>query len=286
MKNLKNLILVCALLPSGWMGISKAQMYCTPPQFKSGPYTGISLVKAGNINSSTNSNDGYRDYTSTAGVCAGNRGSTVNLTLECYYGPDMIGGFSGKVNVRVWIDWNGDYDFNDAGETAVAQELDCNGSTTSNPYTKGTYTISVPATAKTGLTRMRIYEDMLVEDGHEAPNPCGYNTGIGQHGEAEDYAFFVGHATGIQQTAQPLQVSLYPNPVTDRLYLQVSHASEPLEVVLFNLCGTELSRQKMNTTDTQTTIQVSELPAGIYLLQLFGSDARILHTIKWVKTEK
>jgi hypothetical protein len=70
----------------------------------------------------------------------------------------------------VWVDWNQDRDFDDAGEAIAV-----NGSPGAGPYTA---TISPPVNAVLGETRMRI---RVTKD--EIPQPCGRQV----YGEVEDY---------------------------------------------------------------------------------------------------
>ncbi|GEM_PF-673852 len=110
--------------------------------------------------------DGYADYSSiTTGVDAG---QTYSLTVEngSVYNSDDLG---------VWIDWNQDQDFDDAGENVVC-ESDNSG--------QGTFNITVPADAMTGNTIMRIRIKYYNAD---CGSPCGTTT----YGEVEDYTLIV-----------------------------------------------------------------------------------------------
>ncbi len=77
----------------------------------------------------------------------------------------------------VWIDWNKNCTFGDAGETYDLGQT---------PGTAGTFTLStnamVPAGASLGSTRMRVSERY-----NQNPGPCDVTT----YGEAEDYTVIV-----------------------------------------------------------------------------------------------
>jgi PKD repeat protein len=75
----------------------------------------------------------------------------------------------------IWIDWNKDADFSDAGETLVVT-----GTPGVGPYTAS---IIPPVNAAKGLTRMRI---RIMWTG--TLSPCGTAT----YGEVEDYSIYVG----------------------------------------------------------------------------------------------
>ena len=75
----------------------------------------------------------------------------------------------------IWIDWNHDYDFDDAGETITVS-----GTPGTGPYTAS---IVPPADAVKGMTRMRT---RITYTG--TVSPCGTTS----YGEVEDYSVYVG----------------------------------------------------------------------------------------------
>ncbi len=132
--------------------------YCSL-QGKIQKYEWIKTVKIGNfINTSGASK--YSDFT----------GKTISLAPGSNAQVSLIPGFSGKAYLeawRIWIDYNKDGDFNDAGELVF------------NGAKAGTTTgvIHVKSSAS-GTTRMRIAMQYK-----SAPPVCGLFT----YGEAEDY---------------------------------------------------------------------------------------------------
>lgn len=138
--------------------------YCVA-KGNSGPEA-ITKVQLGTINnSSTRDAAGYHDYTSLSTTIS--RGGSYALSV------DIIGYKEGdKDEVYAWIDWNQDNDFDDAGEAITVNK-------TSN--LKGTATITVPADAVLGNTRMRI------KVSYSSTTVCG---DFG-YGEVEDYTVTV-----------------------------------------------------------------------------------------------
>ncbi len=122
----------------------------------------ISSVQVGAAIKTSDANGGYADFTGTVFyVSQGNS-----------YGIELKPGFSsGTYNEswKVWIDFNQDKDFDDAGELVFSPAL--SSSTVSG-------SISIPTNALTGNTRMRISMK-----GDEAQSPCE----TFQYGEVEDY---------------------------------------------------------------------------------------------------
>jgi PKD repeat protein len=119
----------------------------------------IAGVEVGTMNN-TSGAAGYTDFTSV--TCDLNAGSTVNVTLT----P----GFSGSTYTeywKIWIDYNGDNDFEDAGEEVFSGS--------------GSSTVTGSFTVASGIdivTRMRV---SMKYAGY--PTPCESFT----YGEVEDY---------------------------------------------------------------------------------------------------
>jgi hypothetical protein len=107
--------------------------------------TAITLVNLNSINNATGKSNPYNDYTNFYTNVAQN--GTYNLTVNV----NTAGSYN--VYTMVWIDWNQDYDFDDANEeynlgTAYNTE---NGATSASPLS-----ITVPSNAILGNTRMRV----------------------------------------------------------------------------------------------------------------------------------
>ncbi len=283
MKRIHLLITIIVIFFSVFSNHVNAQTYCVPPKFLTGPYTGITNVKVGAINNNSNSIDGYVNYTASVGACTLSRGSTVNFSVTCYYDPGMVGGFTGNLNLRVWIDWNGDFDFNDAGEEALSKVVNCSGSTTSKPNTVASYTFTVPAGAVLGNTRMRVYEDMMPEDGHAVPTPCGYNSGIGQHGEAEDYKVIISNTSGTTEIEGNALINIYPNPATDYIHFDSEYSENIDQVNIFNAFGKLIQKVNADELLNQNAINISALPVGIYLVVIQNKEGKLISSSKFVK---
>ena len=126
----------------------------------------ISNVTVGTINNSS-ACDGYADYTAMSTDMVTGAGYGITVTIGNPYSSDKGG---------LWVDWNQDLDFDDAGE-AIVGPTDWAGS---GPYVA---TITPPPGAATGQTRMRV---RLQYSGGD-PLPCGSTS----YGEVEDYSINV-----------------------------------------------------------------------------------------------
>jgi hypothetical protein len=127
-------------------------------------YEWISNVNIGTINNtSTASTGGYGNYTNLSTNLA--KGSTATIRLTPTYASSTYTEY-----FKVYIDYNNDKDFDDAGENVY---------TSAGVTAAVTGTFTIPSTALTGTTRMRI----VMSDATIA-GPCTtFN-----YGEVEDYS--------------------------------------------------------------------------------------------------
>ena len=151
--------------------------------------------------------DGYGDFTGL---------STELNTLESYDITIKIGydGFPFNENIQVWIDFNQDGEFDVETETVIDLDEDV-----LNEYTG---TITIPADAKPGLTRMRIAIKWRGGADPSKPKPCG----TFDFGEVEDYC------VNITRTALPCFVpdgiALLDSPINDIAILEWNAATGAL----------------------------------------------------------
>ncbi len=127
-------------------------------------YEWISKVELGDINNTSGNDDGYGDYTSMS----------TELIADQSYAIALTPGFKGAAyneSWKVWIDYNRDGDFTDAGELVFEPSPNKN---------RVSGLIKIPIEAVSGMTLMRIA--MKYNGG--IPNSCGAYT----YGEVEDYA--------------------------------------------------------------------------------------------------
>jgi PKD repeat protein len=126
----------------------------------------ISNVTFNTINNTTTGTAGYNDYTSIS----------TTVTKSTAYTASMSCGSTGSwaENYWIFIDWNQDCDFTDTGESFDL-------GTTTGPGTR-TLSITIPATATTGATRMRTSLKYNAD-----PTSCETFS----YGEVEDYTLVI-----------------------------------------------------------------------------------------------
>lgn len=80
------------------------------------------------------------------------------------------------------------------------------------------------------------------------------------------------------------EISLYPNPAVSTLWVNIDNkiiVSDNISV--YNVIGNELDLQVKRSDDGKFMIDVSQLPAGYYLLVVENKDAQFARTIKFLK---
>lgn len=128
-------------------------------------------------NSSFNNDQGYDDYTKSVTPATLTFGATYTFSTTRSTNTNPM-------SRKVWIDWNIDGDFEDAGETVLYE------TTASTIYYSGTFKVPSIANSFEGKTRMRIGTSYSTD-----PNlPCGASSGVNNAnrlGEFEDYSIIL-----------------------------------------------------------------------------------------------
>ncbi len=151
---------------------------------------GIEGVYFNTINQNSNSNDAYTNYTSVSTTVI--KGSTFTLNVDANTrertGNWLFGYTYYRVYGKVWIDWNQN------GTFEIAERYDLG-----NRNTDGNLNINItiPTTALTGATRMRV---RVIDENNN--NACDN----GANGEVEDYTIIVAdqNATITNVTPSPV----------------------------------------------------------------------------------
>ncbi|MBL7700701.1 MAG: fibronectin type III domain-containing protein [Ferruginibacter sp.] len=135
------------------------------------------------FNNVSGNNNGYADFTNISAPI------TRNQLVQGYL--SALVPFPEYEYYSIWIDYNHDNDFDDAGEEAVTLYTDFTGLIGFN--------FTVPATAALGATRMRVVMS------HDSPaTPCGTYA----RGETEDYTVVVNDGS-INPPAVPLGLTVF-----------------------------------------------------------------------------
>ncbi|OGX89983.1 M4 family metallopeptidase, partial [Hymenobacter coccineus] len=236
--------------------------YCT---IKGGSqaYEWVDLVKLGTISRTSGADGGYYNGTALSTTVAAGSSQTISFSA----------GFASTAYTEYWkvyIDYNQDGDFTDTGELIVSGSSSSAGTLTS--------TFTVPTTAKTGSTRLRI----IMSDA-SATTSCGSYS----YGETEDYTLKISGGAAIaaepatltgtplgNEVAQALQ--LYPNPATDALRLVL-----PGRATVASVQVTDVRGALRAVPYAEGVLDVSGLANGLYTLTV--SDGQKVFHDKFVK---
>nr|WP_298660603.1 GEVED domain-containing protein [uncultured Flavobacterium sp.] len=194
----------------------------------------------------------YVNNTATTVAFEPGMNANVQLVFETGYTYD----------INIWIDFNNDYDFDDAGEL-VKTGIAC---TNATPNTVDA-SFTMPANAPTGVHRMRIG---TADSGQVPPAPC-YS---GSYGVTLDFAVDTTLGSNSFDTSSFVA---YPNPVKD--VLNLSYTSTISNVKVVNLLGQQVINKTTNDKDVQ--VNMSDLAAGAYIVNITVED--MTHTIKVIK---
>ncbi|WP_201743841.1 GEVED domain-containing protein [Hymenobacter busanensis] len=230
--------------PGGGGGTTPVS-YCASNGSNQG-YEWIDLVQLGSINrSSAKEAGGYYNGTATSTTVAAGSSQTI------YYSAAFTSTAYTEY-FKIYIDWNADGDFTDAGEL-VASRSGTAATTQSSVFT-------VPSTAKNGAHRMRV-----VMSDNSATTSCGTFS----YGETEDYTVNVtgGLRTSETEKAALADYKVFPNPTSDvlNLVLPVGRDHSAVQVQVFDVRGAELKQVRY---DGSGMLNVSGLRAGVYTLRV------------------
>ncbi len=209
----------------------------------------IQRVQLGSINNVSGNNGGYANYTNLSTTLVKGTSNTITIT------PAWSGSVYSEA-YRVWIDYNQDGDFSDSGEQVFNRNR-----TTASPIS-GSFT--VPASALNGATRMRVSMKY-----NASPTACETFS----YGEVEDYTVIIsasGSKDGSITLENTTELMVYPNPVKGSQLNLVLKNGEATEVTIYNMIGQVVNKQAFNTT-----IDVSNLKGGIYIVEVLVGEQRL-----------
>ncbi len=224
-------------------------------------YEYIDFVGIDGITNATLADGGYGDFTSQVG----------NLS----YGTNTIILSLGFVSSSYTEHWGVWIDFNKNGTFELSEKVVTGA--TSNPGNLS-YDFTVPSTAVSGITRMRVSMKW-----NGAPTSCetfGY-------GEVEDYTVVIGNASGrtkgfsdiqidgkLGQENQVFVANVYPNPATNYIIIRVADQRE-IGYRLTDLRGSVL-RSGVTTRDR---IELDGMKPGIYFVEINDNGRKVSEKI-------
>ncbi len=211
-------------------------------------------------NTSACGNNGYTDFTGTNTSLA--QGSTYALTIT----PAIVNNSQAAAytndEIAAWIDFNNDFDFNDAGEQ-VAYVLVGAG-------WNNTFNVTIPLASYTGAVRMRV-RISYQPDG--AITPCG----PASYGETEDYTINITSGAGIDENPLGL-IQIYPNPAQELLHINCNNLTENAQIEIMDING-KILMQTTGIAGQLNTMGIAHLASGLYHVRIVSNGQQITQRI-------
>ncbi|MEC3905529.1 glycoside hydrolase domain-containing protein [Tamlana sp. 2201CG12-4] len=239
----------------------------------SGDYNANTVITTnGHINIHYSGVNGVDNYSLSEEKIAISQSGTFDLSVT------NSNGWSRSI---VWIDWNGDDDFDDLGErlTPLSPEKVVEGTTP-------TYTLSVtvPDDATLGIHKMRIvtgdawtYEDLAIPD-----TPCGILTphGTFENASIKDFSIEILPSLGLE-TIEDEDILVYPNPVKTRLYLNAGQLNNlNVKSSITNTTGQIIYQKNLSLFQSpEEIILPNGLKNGLYFLKLCTRNRSYIHKL-------
>ncbi len=206
------------------------------------------------------------------------RGQTYTVTIK--HTRDSTSPYfdTAKNNIRVWIDYNNDKDFDDAGETVISAD-----------YKKAgvfTATFIVPATAPIAVVRLRATAKMSSDAGHTIPTPCDMPADpIDYHGEMEDYTLRILSATDVSDLSEnTIHAYISPNPANDKIKVLLdSRDNQALNIDLYDITGKQVSNllheEKQTASEYNFDLTKYQINSGVYFIRISSATAQSLQKL-------
>lgn len=224
----------------------------------------ISSVQLNTLNN-TSTCSGYTNFSSLSTTLTKGNQYTATL-IPSTTTANAPGAYTGD-ELAIWIDYNNDNDFLDAGEQVGYVLV---GTGWSNVFS-----FTVPSTASVGNVKMRVRISYQPDDG--AIVPCGNS----QWGEVEDYNVNIQPAStsGLEENELFNSVTVYPNPFSSSLMVDLtSIGNENVNIEIYDLAG-KLLMNGDNKENAIVSFDMSNLSQGMYQVKLITNSAQTVRRI-------
>ena len=211
----------------------------------------IGKVAFGTISNTSTGTAGYENFTTL--ITDVNKGSSYTITITPKWTRTSY-----NEGYAVFVDYNQDGDFSDAGETVYTRAA-----SKTNPVSGS---IAIPASALSGNTRMRV---SMKYNG--IPTSCETFS----YGQVEDYTLNikdVGTVNSLVGVNAENVVNVYPNPVKDVLNINAKGDYN------YQLISTDGKIVK-DGDQSVSAINVQNLPTGMYIMKITQDGKTSSHKV-------
>ncbi len=217
--------------------------------------------------------EGYADFTDENTAVTSGSSYTISVTPKFSY-------THWDEYIRVWIDYNGDFDFTDAGELAF-EDVYTNGQNGSiaDPVVG---TITIPTGTISGATRMRV---AMKKEAYA--DPCE----TFDFGEVEDYTVILSNDFAFQNSsnnageeniamqddeASSTAFSIYPNPAQKGVYIDLSDfTGNEASLEIYNAQGQQLVKYAFESLSQESIyVNLSTYSNGVYTIKVNVAGAQ------------
>ncbi len=210
-------------------------------------YEWLNKVQFNTINNTSGANGGYGNFTNIS----------TNVSKNSSYNITLTPGFASTTyneGYAVWIDYNQDGDFVDAGELVY---------THAKTTSAVTGSITISSSAANGSTRMRV--TMLYDA--TPSDPCASFT----YGEVEDYTLVIG-AKGEVAMIDDItgKILIYPNPAENLINIEIVNISENAQYYIYSVTGSLVVNDLFN--GTKASVNIESLSSGIYNVKIIDDS--------------
>ncbi len=177
--------------------------------------------------------------------------------------------FTGAVRAGVWIDYNQNGTFEPSEYTAIC--------TTSTAGVNIATPVTIPITALTGLTGMRV-RSRATAGALDSTSAC---TTFGS-GETEDYMVTIDIPFGIKEYANAINLNVYPNPTNGLVTISSENTvSSHLTIQVMNIEGSKIVNEQSGAVNgaIHKTIDLSSYAKGIYFIRVITDKATIIKKV-------
>jgi hypothetical protein len=222
----------------------------------------INTVQLNTINNtSACSVGGYGNYLSISTNLI--KGNQYSITVT----PDLLsqtGSAFTDDEIAVWIDYNNDSDFSDAGEQVGYVLV---GTGWSNVFT-----FTVPTSAVSSAVRMRVRISYSTDG---AIVPCGQST----YGEVEDYTLNITASSASLLENDLSAITIYPNPSSDILNIDLSSVDEEVQsIFLVDITGKLMQIIDVNE-NALLKLNLSSFASGLYYIKISSATNTVVRQV-------
>ncbi len=205
----------------------------------------------------------HQDFTTTEFPVTNNV-TTLPITIQGATNGNPLNGWAASV----FVDWNNDGDFDDAGEAyfnTFATKLYAGGVNT-NPVVL-TGNITIPAGTTLGKKFMRVKYNFQAPTATTLRAPLLTGCANMENGQAEDYTIDYTEFMAVSDVNKA-GISVFPNPFTDVLKISDVKGVKSISV-------NDISGRQVSTLAPSAELNLSGLKAGLYIVNLQMTDGSV-----------